>query len=334
MIKYESTLTAAVDFSPLPAALFRRLRIIAGGQVIEDIDYYNRVYHMIHSVLPAERRLNDYAEGFGVSNEYQFNSLEFGKRMPPPIVPLGDHIVFFPLMSGLFNQTKFLPLRYLQGLQIELEVVNQLEEVCIYGQGPNILPVTYQQPQCNKVATLAASTDWKITMAYVKADVVTLDNQLDNEYTDHLMQGKTLPINFSSFVHMMQAVGGTPSPTISLSRSFTRLKTVFVTFYKTPKVADYTEDPVNPGAWGVYEETNIQATHLPLREFNFFYHPQYLYPGDFLYGDEGITGYSLPRAVFANGFWNFQYRTEPEIQLQVGTKNFPETAMRSSTDMY
>ena len=84
----------------------------------------------------------------------------------------------------------------------------------------------------------------------------------------------------------------------------------------------------------MYEETNIQATHLPLREFNFFYHPQYLYPGDFIYGDEGITGYSLPRAVFANGFWNFQYRTEPEIQLQVGTKNFPETAMRSSTDMY
>ena len=29
--------------NPLPANFFRRLRIIAGGQVIEDIDYYNRI---------------------------------------------------------------------------------------------------------------------------------------------------------------------------------------------------------------------------------------------------------------------------------------------------
>ena len=30
----------------LPANFFRRLRILAGGQVIEDIDFYNRVYNM------------------------------------------------------------------------------------------------------------------------------------------------------------------------------------------------------------------------------------------------------------------------------------------------
>ena len=64
--------------------------------------------------------------------------------------------------------------------------------------------------------------------------MVTLDNQLDNEYTDHLMQGKSLPINFSSFVHQVQAIGKTERPVIALSRAFTRLKTVYVTFYKTP----------------------------------------------------------------------------------------------------
>ena len=52
--------------NPLPANFFRRLRILCGGQVIEDIDFYNRVYNMIHTLLPQERRMNDYAEGFGM----------------------------------------------------------------------------------------------------------------------------------------------------------------------------------------------------------------------------------------------------------------------------
>ena len=52
--------------NPLPSNFFRRLRILAGGQVIEDIDFYNRVYNMVHTLLPTERRMNDYTEGFGL----------------------------------------------------------------------------------------------------------------------------------------------------------------------------------------------------------------------------------------------------------------------------
>ena len=48
--------------NPLPSNFFRRVRLLAGGQVIEDIDYYNRVYNMVHTLLPAERRLNDFSE--------------------------------------------------------------------------------------------------------------------------------------------------------------------------------------------------------------------------------------------------------------------------------
>ena len=143
------------------------------------------------------------------------------------------------------------------------------------------------------------------------------------------MQGKSLPINFSSFVHMVQSIGGTDRPTISLSRSFTRLKTVFATFYKQPLVIDYRDDG-GVGEWGQYMEIpNMTASHLPLREFNFFYHPQYLYPGNSLLNPGGIDG-----DVLDNGYWTFQYRTEPEMQLQVGSKLFPESPMMSSAEMY
>jgi hypothetical protein len=220
--------------SPLPSNLFRRLRILAGGQVIEDIDFYNRVYNMVHTLLPTERRMNDYAEGFGmpqtvsadpaVAMHVSMGMTTGSVLTPPPIRVDGDRVVLFPLMCGLLNQTKFLPLRYLQGLQIELEVVNQFTDVCI---SQTQFWTNAGQPM---VFGAACSTEWLITEPQIKCDVISLDNQLDNEYTDHLMQGNTLPINFSSFVHQVQALGGTDRPVITLSRAFTRLKTVFVTF--------------------------------------------------------------------------------------------------------
>ena len=74
--------------------------------------------------------MNDYVEGFGspAVGEYGYT---VGSLMTPPAIKVNSNkVVLFPLMSGLFNQTKFLTLRYLQGLQIELEVVNNYTDVC------------------------------------------------------------------------------------------------------------------------------------------------------------------------------------------------------------
>jgi hypothetical protein len=264
--------------------------------------------------------MNDYSEGFGlpqtttgaeqrsVHESYGFTS---GTVLTPPaIVANGERVVLFPLMCGMFNQTKFLPLRYLQGLQIELEVVNNFTDCCIQQ--------TAVGAGIDEPLGAACSTDWLITQPMIKCDVITLDNQLDNEYTDHLMQGKTLPINFSSFVNQVQAIGGTDRPTISLSRSFTRLKTVFVTFYKPNYVMNYENG-----------QFLALATHLPLRECNHFYHPQFIYPGP----TKDALANPTPEAI-AGGLYKFLWKTEPELQLQVGAKLFPEIPIRSSQEAY
>jgi hypothetical protein len=295
--------------NPLPANFFRRLRIIAGGQVIEDIDYYNRIYNLVHTLLPSERRQNDYNEGFGMplGPAAHESGLHVASLRPPEaIVANGNRVVMFPLMCGLFNQTKFLPIRYLQGLQIELEVVNQYEDACIF-------TTALGQQQLGA----ASSREWSITEPVIKCDVITLDNQLDNEYTDHLMQGKTLPINFSSFVHQVQAMHRTPEQIISMTRSFTRLKTVFLTFFKNNVVTN----PLN----NARDEAAI-ANHLPLRECNFFYHPQFFYPGN--------QNNSMFVPQNDNGYTTFLYQTEPELQLQVGSKLFPEIPSRSTAESY
>ena len=52
-----------------PWSFFRRMRLMAGGTMIEDIDNYARTHEMFHKfVSPAERK-NDTTEGFGIEGD-------------------------------------------------------------------------------------------------------------------------------------------------------------------------------------------------------------------------------------------------------------------------
>ena len=44
------------------------------------------------------------------------------------------------------------------------------------------------------------SQAWEIENVQVKCDVCTLDNALDNSYVEHLLSGKTLPINYNTYI--------------------------------------------------------------------------------------------------------------------------------------
>ena len=46
-----------------PHSFFRRARIICGGQIVEDIDDYNRVHQMMTVLTSSEVRKNDAIEG-------------------------------------------------------------------------------------------------------------------------------------------------------------------------------------------------------------------------------------------------------------------------------
>ena len=146
---------------------------------------------------------------------------------------------------GLFNQDKYLPIRYLP-LQIEFELVNTGAEVM-------------------NTTDVDASTDWEILLPQFKCDVITLDNSLDNEYTQHMLSGKSLPINYSSFAHMVSQTGGTKDFSVNVVRTFTRLKSAFVTLYRT-----------------ALANTN-------LKECNYFYHPHDTQASNIYYAAEEHT---------------------------------------------
>ena len=210
-----------------PHSFFRRMRIVCGGQIVEDVDDYNRVCEMFNVLSSYSVRVNDAIEGSRKWDDVAETLAANGKKRT-----LG-----MKLCSGLLNQSKYLPIRYCP-LEIELELVNA------YGDA--------QQ----------GSTNWTISDVQLKADLCALDNALDNSYAQHLLSGKALPINYSTYISQNQVTTASTF-TINVSRAVTRLKSIFLTMV---------------GATHASHGTNV-------KEFNNFWHPMSAAAGAY---DSGI----------------------------------------------
>ena len=115
---------------------------------------------------------------------------------------------------------------------LELELVNSNLNPIITPDVKNIIdPIAF--PVFTSGNT---STNWQIENACIKADCCTLDNQLNNEYTAHLLSGKALPIKYSTFINQQSSISG-KSFSVQVARAVSRLQTCFLTFYKTPTTA-------------------------------------------------------------------------------------------------
>ena len=194
------------------------MRILAAGQLVEDIENYNRIHEMMNVLVAGESRDNQASEAFG--RNWDTTSGSYDVRQG---ITAGQALtVLFKPLSGLLNQSKMLPIRYAP-ITIELELADSNTEA--------IIPINAAQGATTWL-TAAVSDEWQIENVQVKVDVCTLDNALDNSYAQHLLSGKSLPISYNTFVSQLQSTTSTDKNLINVSRALTRLKSVFVTLHK------------------------------------------------------------------------------------------------------
>ena len=153
-----------------PASMFRRMRVIANGSaVIEDIEEYGRVHQMFSELLPSQRRYNNITETWGGAN------LASGLDSPvhPDPIPADSERTFcVHLMSSFLGQGKMIPLSMVPVI-LELEL-GELDD-CFSG----------------------VDNFWEMSRPRLVADVLQVDQALQNSYASHLLSGKSLPINMT-----------------------------------------------------------------------------------------------------------------------------------------
>jgi hypothetical protein len=289
-----------------PHCFFRRLRILAGNQLIEDIDYYARTHQMFDILRARHVRENEDSEGFEHrfdqppyasilhSNKnsateivYPFGKMEdFGLKYLS-VLPGQAKTVSFKPLSGLLSCGKLLPLKYCP-ITIELELCSSMFDPIICN-GNDACGIRIGGLNKN------TSQSWQIENPCVKVDICVLDNALNNEYAALLLSGKALPINYSSYVTQMQSISG-PTPSVNITRALSRLKSVFVTLDRN--IDDDRRDEFN--------------LHIDLwkKWWNDFYHPM------------------------SHSSGHYTANAEYEAQLQVGSKLFPTYPVRSIQEAF
>ena len=102
-----------------PAVFFRRARLICGGQVVEDIDGFNRLSLMLTDLLPEDGQSDIACEGFGIFDFVKGEAAQAAHQRKSyrqtdydlsGNVLLARRVMFKPIL-GLFSQDKLLPLR-------------------------------------------------------------------------------------------------------------------------------------------------------------------------------------------------------------------------------
>ena len=159
-----------------PAVFFRRARLIAGGQIVEDIDSFNRLSLMLTTCRSEDVQLDIANEGFcsfdnkndkigDVTNNAdaderkRYRESDFNEA---GVVATSRRVSFKPLL-GLFNQEKLLPLRDCP-IQIELELVNSGDDAVFAGS----------------LGGFTSGSVWDIIDFQCKCDLLTLDNALED----------------------------------------------------------------------------------------------------------------------------------------------------------
>ena len=220
-------------------SFFSRMRVMMGSTIVEDIQDYARLHQMFNLLISKNSKTNLAAEGFGLpAYDYKTVVADGSEDLWPGINGKDAQMIMFTPLSGILAQSKYIPLRYAP-IIIELELCKNLADPFVSIAAP--------------FSILDTSNEWHLSDVQAKADILTLDSELENGYTQLLMSGKHLTLNYSTYIHQYQSIAGQPKTRLNIARSLSRLKSVFVTFDKTNLA------PVSP----VY------------KTFNSFYSPMY-----------------------------------------------------------
>ena len=258
------------------------MRILAGGQILEDIDMYNRVHELFSNFSAEDSRFNDYGEGFGNVWEGYADNIAVSDTYLKGIAGGSYQTVLFKPLSGILNQRKYIPIRFMP-ITIELSLVDDVNDPIISNVGNA------------GFTALNTSTTWQVVNVQAKCDLVTLDSGLNKSHIKLLEEGKKLTLNYNTFISHYQTITNQTDFSINITRSLTRLKSVFVSLWK-----DYAAAP--------------RTTIVGSKNWNDFF---------------------SPAAYETNGGVNtFNLDGEFEFHMQIGSKLYPEYPIRSHQEAY
>ena len=157
---------------------------------------------------------------------------------------------------GLLESNYYLPLRFAP-LELEWTIVSDGTEPIVVPQGKAQHKLTKTDITSKMVIHPLAG---KLTMLLSEADVITLDNTVDNNITKHLLEGQSLKLIVPQYHTITQTFNtGGGEINMNIVKSASKLTNAFVTLYRQPRGGE------------VY--ANYLVDNYVYKRWNYFYNP-------------------------------------------------------------
>ena len=328
-------------------SFFQRYRCTVGGQLVQDIIEYNRHCELYNSFKSQEvRDIDDIESGAnprwddeshmyanGLDEFLQATTAGATSADPAGVVTVdtaGDHnewgridtrytrhsITGIPggngyirighkPCCGLMESNYMLPLRYAP-LELEFTLVSDEHT-------PVITPTTTTGDGNGYYFTTGdTSTNWELNNVIIRAEVVQLDNTVNNNIVKHLLGGQSLKLVFPMY-HTITQTFNTAGTEINMNivKSSSKLNGAFITLHRTPRTG--TVD-------GKYRQDNYLY-----KRWNYFYNPM-INSNIF---DVGADPNNTP-ADQGKGFQDMSRNLT--WQIQIANKKYPEFECQSMAE--
>ena len=214
---------------------------------------------------------------------------------------------------GLLESNYYLPLRFAP-LELEFTIVSDGNEPTVVPQGDATTnPNTETDKQGYYFQDGNTSTSWEINNVIIRADVITLDNTVDNNITKHLLEGQSLKLIVPQYHTITQTFNtGGGEINMNIVKSASKLTNAFITLYRTPR---------GGSRYGYYLPDNYVS-----KRWNYFYNP--MINSEI---NDGPLAETVPLQAgkgFADSSRALTY------QLQIASKKYPEFEVSSLSEAF
>ena len=209
--------------TPGAECLFDRLQIRLGSTLVEDIQEFGKLSHLMHQFsMSPQKRLEQGHLGFGTQAAAVDGSYFLaGQHDARTIAAGGSKRVYMKFdLSGLFSQSKWIPLFALggQGLQLQLSMAPSAAAMIISDGG-----TTYSQ-------------SYTLTDIRLLASMCALNGELQESFNAALLNGTSLKMPIRSWECLVNYLPADSSGSfdVAISKNYTRLATLFAVFNQNP----------------------------------------------------------------------------------------------------
>ena len=325
-------------------SFFQRYMLNVAGQQVQDIIEYNRHCELYECLKPKTVRdmddiesganprwdadFHDYANGLDVFLQPHTTG-DTGSGGIVTVYTDGDHnewgrvdkrytrhsLTGIPGANGkarfshkpccgLLNSNYYIPLCYAP-LELQFQIVSDGTEPVVVPQGTRGAGQTDKEGYYFQAGD--TSTSWELNNVFIRAEVITLDNTVDNNITKHLLEGQSLKLIVPQYHTITQTFNtGGGEINMNIVKSASKLSNAFITLYRTPRQGS---------RYGYFLPSNY--TH---KRWNYFYNP--MVNAEI---NDGPLADTLP-AQEGKGFQDYQ--------LQVGNKKWPEFEVQSLSEAF